>query len=43
MEKDGQLIGILLLKDIFYLKRGKIINYMKLVPTVSANSILSSP
>ncbi|VEU64953.1 CNNM domain-containing protein [Mycoplasmopsis cynos] len=42
IEKDGQLIGILLLKDIFYLKRGKIINYMKLVPTVSANSILSS-
>ncbi|EIE39972.1 hemolysin C [Mycoplasmopsis canis UF31] len=42
VERDGQLIGILLLKDIFHLQRGKIMNYMKLVPTVSSNSILSS-
>lgn len=42
VEHDGQLIGILLLKDIFHLQRGKIINYIKRVPNVSANSILSS-
>ncbi|MFV8468303.1 CNNM domain-containing protein [Mycoplasma sp. VS42A] len=42
VEKDGQLIGIVLLKDIFNLKKGRIIDYMKHVPLVSANSILSS-
>ncbi|WBP84227.1 CNNM domain-containing protein [Mycoplasmopsis edwardii] len=42
IEQDGKLIGILLLKDIFHLQKGKIMNYMKQVPTVSANSILSS-
>ncbi|MBN0970911.1 hemolysin family protein [Mycoplasma phocoeninasale] len=41
VEKDGNLIGILLLKDIFFLKRGSIMNYVKMVPTLSANSILS--
>ncbi len=41
VEKDGDLIGILLLKDIFFLKRGNIMNYVKTVPKVSANSILS--
>ncbi|SJZ52244.1 CNNM domain-containing protein [Mycoplasmopsis verecunda] len=42
VEKDGQLIGIVLLKDIFKLKKGRVIDYMKNVPLVSANSILSS-
>ncbi|WP_324672516.1 CNNM domain-containing protein [Mycoplasma sp. 888] len=42
IEKNGQLIGIILLKDIFSLKKGKVINYMKQVPNISANSILSS-
>ncbi|MFV8489258.1 CNNM domain-containing protein [Mycoplasma sp. 31_09] len=42
VEKDGQLIGIVLLKDIFNLKKGRAIDYMKHVPLVSANSILSS-
>ncbi|WP_330463138.1 hemolysin family protein [Metamycoplasma gateae] len=41
VEKDGELIGILLLKDIFFLQRGNIMNYIKTVPRVSANSILS--
>ncbi|TPR54343.1 CNNM domain-containing protein [Metamycoplasma neophronis] len=41
VEKDGDLIGILLLKDIFFLKRGNIMNYVKTVPKVSANSLLS--
>lgn len=41
VEKDGDLIGILLLKDIFFLQRGNILNYIKSVPRVSANSILS--
>ncbi|AXE60894.1 hemolysin C [[Mycoplasma] phocae] len=41
VEKNGNLIGILLLKDIFFLKRGNIMNYVKMVPTLSANSILS--
>lgn len=40
--KDGNLIGIVILKDIFFLKRGKIINYTKSVPLVSENSLLSS-
>ncbi|WLP85310.1 CNNM domain-containing protein [Mycoplasma seminis] len=42
VEKDGNLIGIVLLKDIFNLKKGRVIDYMKSVPLVSANSILSS-
>ncbi|WP_322959721.1 CNNM domain-containing protein [Mycoplasmopsis felis] len=42
VEQKGQLIGILLLKDIFHLKKGKIINYIKRVPLISSNSILSS-
>ncbi|WP_322876384.1 CNNM domain-containing protein [Mycoplasmopsis felis] len=42
VEQNGQLIGILLLKDIFHLKKGKIINYIKWVPLISSNSILSS-
>nr|WP_245579607.1 hemolysin family protein [Mycoplasma leonicaptivi] len=42
IEQNGKLIGILLLKDIFHLQRGKIINYMKTVPTISANALLSS-
>ncbi|TPE57202.1 HlyC/CorC family transporter [[Mycoplasma] falconis] len=41
VEKDGDFIGILHLKDIFFLKRGNIMNYVKSVPKVSANSILS--
>ncbi|MEE3928189.1 hemolysin family protein [Mycoplasmopsis ciconiae] len=40
--KNSQLIGIVLLKDIFNLQKGKIINYLKTVPYVSANSTLSS-
>ncbi|UWW00639.1 CBS domain-containing protein [Mycoplasmopsis felis] len=42
VEQNDQLIGILLLKDIFHLKKGKIINYIKRVPLISSNSILSS-
>ncbi|MCU9931618.1 CBS domain-containing protein [Mycoplasmopsis felis] len=42
MNKTSKLIGILLLKDIFHLKKGKIINYIKRVPLISSNSILSS-
>lgn len=41
IEKDDNLIGILLLKDIFFLQKGNIMNYIKNVPNVSANSILS--
>nr|WP_245979724.1 hemolysin family protein [Mycoplasma struthionis] len=41
VEKDGDLIGILLLKDIFFLERGNILNYIKTVPNISANSNLS--
>lgn len=41
IEKDGDMIGILLLKDIFFLKRGNIMNYVKTVPKISANSLLS--
>ncbi|ENY53667.1 hemolysin family protein [Metamycoplasma alkalescens] len=41
VEKDGELIGVLLLKDIFFLQRGNIMNYVKRVPRVSTNSILS--
>lgn len=40
--KDGKLIGIVILKDIYHLKRGKVIDFIKSVPYISANSILSS-
>ncbi|WP_025755333.1 CNNM domain-containing protein [Mycoplasmopsis cricetuli] len=40
--KNDNLIGMIILKDIFWLKRGKIINYMQTVPFVSSNSNLSS-
>ncbi|UUD36396.1 CNNM domain-containing protein [Mycoplasmopsis citelli] len=40
--KNGELIGMVMLKDIFHLQRGKIINYMQSVPYISANSLLSS-
>ncbi|QNM93976.1 DUF21 domain-containing protein [Mycoplasma sp. Pen4] len=42
VEKDGVLIGIVLLKDIFHVKNGRVIDFMKNVPLISANSILSS-
>ncbi|WP_412031656.1 hemolysin family protein [Metamycoplasma buccale] len=41
VEKDGNMIGIIHLKDIFFLKKGNIMNYIKTVPNVSANSVLS--
>ncbi|KDE41808.1 hypothetical protein NPL7_01425 [Metamycoplasma hyosynoviae] len=41
VEKDNNLIGILHLKDIFFLQKGNIMNFIKSVPSVSANSILS--
>nr|WP_233262770.1 CNNM domain-containing protein [Mycoplasma sp. NEAQ87857] len=41
--KEGTLIGIILLKDIFHVnKKERIIDYVKTVPFISANSILSS-
>ncbi|TDV24443.1 CBS domain containing-hemolysin-like protein [Mycoplasmopsis mustelae] len=42
VEKNGELIGIILLKDIFYLTRARIINYVKTVPFISTHSVLSS-
>ncbi|EGV00130.1 hemolysin related protein [Mycoplasmopsis columbina SF7] len=39
--KDGEFIGIVLLKDIFHLQRGKIISYLKTIPTISANISLA--
>ncbi|QSF13585.1 CNNM domain-containing protein [Mycoplasma sp. Mirounga ES2805-ORL] len=42
IEKDGEFIGIVHLKDIFFLQKGKVINYLKTIPYVSANSNLSS-
>ncbi|UUD35556.1 hemolysin family protein [Mycoplasmopsis caviae] len=42
VKKDEHLIGILHLKDIFFLQKGKVINYFKPIPTISANSSLSS-
>lgn len=41
VERDDNFIGIIHLKDIFYLQKGNIMNYIKTVPIVSANSILS--
>ncbi|MGZ9756845.1 CNNM domain-containing protein [Mycoplasma sp. 4423] len=40
--KKDELIGIVLLKDIFDIEKGRIEKYVKSVPFVSANSILSS-
>ncbi|VEU76179.1 hemolysin family protein [Mycoplasmopsis columboralis] len=40
--KNDNLIGMVMLKDIFHLKRGKVINYMQTVPYISVNSLLSS-
>lgn len=42
VKKDENLIGILHLKDVFFLQKGKVINYFKTVPTISANASLSS-
>ncbi|WP_027120882.1 CNNM domain-containing protein [Mycoplasmopsis lipofaciens] len=43
IDKDGQLIGILHLKDIFFLQnKNKIINYLKVVPSISSNATLAS-
>ncbi|WP_406614737.1 hemolysin family protein [Mycoplasma corogypsi] len=43
VEKDGELIGIVLVKDIFHQNQSnRVIDYMKTVPFISANSILSS-
>ncbi|AIA29339.1 hypothetical protein MCFN_00905 [Mycoplasmopsis californica] len=41
IEKDGEFLGIVLLKDIFSLEKGKVINYLKTIPYVSANSTLA--
>ncbi|TNK83910.1 hemolysin C [Mycoplasmopsis pullorum] len=40
--KKYELIGIIMLKDLYHLKRGKIINYIIHVPFISANSVLTS-
>ncbi|TNK98580.1 hemolysin C, partial [Mycoplasmopsis pullorum] len=40
--KKDELIGIIMLKDLYHLKRGKIINYIIHVPFISANSVLTS-
>ncbi|WP_426461523.1 CNNM domain-containing protein [Mycoplasma hafezii] len=41
--KDGQLIGIILVKDIFHVQKSeRVVDYLKNVPNISANSILSS-
>ncbi|MBN4083520.1 HlyC/CorC family transporter [Mycoplasma sp. CSL10137] len=42
IEKDKKMIGIVLLKDIFLLKKGQLLKYVKQVPQISSNSILSS-
>ncbi|WP_036460059.1 hemolysin family protein [Mycoplasmopsis primatum] len=41
VKKGDDLIGILHLKDIFFLQKGKVINYLKPVPSVSMNTNLS--
>lgn len=41
VKKDDNLIGIIHLKDIFYLQKGKVITYLKPVPTISMNTSLS--
>ncbi|WP_036451850.1 CNNM domain-containing protein [Mycoplasma buteonis] len=41
--KDGQLLGIVLIKDIFHVNKDeRVIDFLKSVPNISANSILSS-
>ncbi|WP_406618304.1 CBS domain-containing protein [Mycoplasmopsis lipophila] len=42
VQKDGQFIGIVHLKDIFFLEKGKIINYFKPIPFISINISLSN-
>ncbi|QKT05285.1 hemolysin family protein [Mycoplasma sp. OR1901] len=42
IEKDNKMIGIVLLKDIFLLKKGQLLKYVKQIPQISSNSILSS-
>ncbi|WP_406616048.1 hemolysin family protein [Mycoplasmopsis hyopharyngis] len=42
VQKDGNFIGIVHLKDIFYLEKGKVINYFKTIPFISANISLST-
>nr|WP_307908655.1 CBS domain-containing protein [Mycoplasmopsis bovis] len=39
VKKDDNLIGIIHLKDIFYLQKGKVITYLKPVPTISMNTL----
>ncbi|ADE20019.1 CNNM domain-containing protein [Mycoplasma crocodyli] len=39
--QDGNLVGIIMLKDIFHLSTGNIAMYIKRVPQISANSLLS--
>lgn len=40
--KDDMPIGIVHLKDIFHLQKGKVINYLKTIPYVSMNFSLST-
>ncbi|QZE12364.1 CNNM domain-containing protein [Mycoplasma sp. Ms02] len=40
--KNGEFIGIVLLKDLYYRERGKIVNYITTIPFISANSTLAS-
>lgn len=41
IERNDNFIGIVHLKDIFHLQKGNVMNYVKTVPIVSANSILT--
>ncbi|QBF34765.1 DUF21 domain-containing protein [Mycoplasmopsis phocirhinis] len=41
IEKNGEFLGIVLLKDIFYRGKGKVIDYIKTIPRISANSTLA--
>ncbi|EFF41810.1 CNNM domain-containing protein [Mycoplasmopsis alligatoris] len=41
VEQNGNLVGIIMLKDIFHLNSGNIASYIKRVPQISANSLLS--
>lgn len=42
VKKGENLIGIIHLKDIFFLQKGKVINYLKQIPYVSMNFSLST-
>ncbi|WP_029905804.1 CNNM domain-containing protein [Mycoplasmopsis opalescens] len=42
VKKDDQFIGIVIFKDIAFTQKGRVINFLKTVPNVSANSTLSS-